>query len=219
MATPLVTRTNATTNATISQSDSKIFFKDVITDLTADDVLDILQVSGQITWQPSGTGHFVDISEEIWYGAISDAQGGRLNATKRSIEARGSITVGDVGSYAASAACYGKGSIQYDTSIAGFITDACDGLVDSSLPPLVKNVLRVWQSGQLSDASGIASYVRFSTKLLTNGFQYDKTLCQEALAKFNDFCQTTSGQTHGGEIDVGKAIMFNADATELACNC
>lgn len=106
-----------------------------------------------------------------------------------------------------------------DTGIAGFVTDACDALVGNSVPPLVLKSLRVWQSGQLADADGIASYVRFSAKLLTDGFHYDTTLCGEALASFNNYCQKSSGTTHGGEIEVGKAISFNADPTELKCNC
>jgi hypothetical protein len=71
----------------------------------------------------------------------------------------------------------------------------------------------------MTDWNGKASYLRFSTKLLTGGAPSTTGLCQAALQKFNDFCEGDGKQTSGGEVTVAGTTMYNVDPTDLDCNC
>ncbi|CAG8961544.1 hypothetical protein HYFRA_00013962 [Hymenoscyphus fraxineus] len=219
-ASPVTTKVNVTT---IDQSSSKLYFEQVETNLMVDEILSHLQSNDKINWPASGHGHFVDITEKLWLGAISDISTTnfrRDGMAFKNLESRTSTsTIGNIGAYSAKAACYGSGAVMDDTSIAGSVIAACDGLIGANVPPLVVNALRVWQTGGIPDSNGIASYIRFSAKLFQKDFQYDQTLCTEAMGSFNSYCQKASGKTQGGEIRVGGAVSFNADPTSLNCNC
>lgn len=173
----------------------------LLVSVTADQVLDYLNTTKQITWAPAGNGQVTDIPDDMWVAGINGATkamgSSDSSLARRDLYERSSIA--SIAGYAASAACYGSGSYDMDSTLTGLVTGACDGLVDSTLPPLYKNVIRLWASPQIIDGSGAAAYVKFTAKLLTDGFQYDTSLCQDALNSFGDYCQDGNGKTQGGK--------------------
>lgn len=171
-----------------------------------------------VHWTPHGNGSVADIPEGKWLGIIKSATSNStlikdVEKAAKSIHRRGSESIGSVEGYAGTINCYGSGAVDPDANVVNSVTDACNALVGTSLPPLAKGSLRVWQTGQQADWHGEASYVRFSTKLLTDGFKYDITQCTQALNNFDTYCQDDSGWTRGGEITISGDIMCKCFCT------
>lgn len=249
--------TNSAVNSTApSTSNAKIYFGYRKLNITADQVLAHLDQHGLIAWQPavSGnlTGNVTTILEDIWEAGIAGAMASLGNFShhpipslhKRHQRRNWKEAVGNIAGYAGEASCYVSGSVDTGDDITGYAVQACDALVGNAAPPLVKNALKVFQTASMPDFNNVASYVRFSTKLLTTGFGYTEAMCTDALQSFSNICEKTSGRTYGGEITVGDAVMckcfqhrwllaskslfelktdslspVNADVTQYNCNC
>ncbi|MCJ1415430.1 hypothetical protein MMC32_001762 [Xylographa parallela] len=119
--------------------------------------------------------------------------------------------------------CYNDGSKSAITQIAAFAPHACDVLLHMPTDPKNKQALKVFQTKGVPNAAGRDSYIRFSTQLTkgddTANFA-TQAICEATLAKFDTVCQNGPGAyTQGGELSVAGAVKFNADPTQVDCNC
>lgn len=129
--------------------------------------------------------------------------------------------------------CYGRGAVMQDTEIAAFTIKACDALVGATVPAPVLQVLQVWQSADFPDVNGNNGYLRFSFELLNAITTIpDVTICQAAMAEFQNFCQdgmfsfiidniclliefVGNGNSQGGEATIGGgSYKFDVDPTD-----
>ena len=178
-----------------------------------DNIMDNLQKNGKVDWQAAGDGHYADIPIDQWEAA-------KANVSSTGISPRNyGGELSNVLGWAAEVSCYGEGAMSLDTTISGFVIDACDALVGNSVPPLVQNALRVWNTPVIPDANGFAHYLRFSAQLLRPQSISSTSLCQAAFSKFKDYCQDDRSKTQGGEFTIGDNIKYNTDPTDLSCNC
>lgn len=176
-----------------------------------------LQSNDKITWQPAGNGHYVDIPGHSYDQAVAAVGESTGKHDKRG----GTPNNGNVEGWSVSKeVCYHSGALSKDNDISQFAVSACDHLVGNALPPLAQNVLRIWQSSQLKDVNGMASYIRYGIKLLgkTPTDIATPSLCQGAIDAFHNYCQDGNGVTAGGELDIGEVVRFSADPTDVATN-
>ncbi|KAL9089220.1 MAG: hypothetical protein Q9165_005788 [Trypethelium subeluteriae] len=190
-----------------------------------DAIIKILQDNNHIQWQPHNNGHYVDIPIDIWQKAAANASTAAARVKRSDNEnlllkrGGGGGDTGSISGYAGNIACYGSGSKLGLSVLNDYIVDGCEGLLANTLPPLALKTLRVFNSAGVSDWSGKAAYIRFSTELLSNGAPTNTGLCEAALQKFNSFCEGDGQQTTGGEVTVGGTTKYNMDPTDLDCNC
>lgn len=191
------------------------------TDATADDVFKHHQDNGPIKWIAAGSGHVDDIPEDVWYNAISAASNSTENGDEilaRSLATR-STKIPDVDGFSAEVDCHKSGSVMPSSTNIEYVSQACKELAGLQLPNLEVNTLRIWQSEQVIDAAGMASYGRYGAKKLTD-FTFKPELCEHAFNNFNTICsEKKSAKTKGGEIEVGGSIRFSAEHNQIGCNC
>lgn len=118
--------------------------------------------------------------------------------------------------------CYNGGSKSAVAQIAAFVPHACDVLLRMPTDPKDRKALKVFQTNRVPNFEGRDSYIRFSTQSIQDSRENfaSRPICEATLAKFDTVCQNGPGPyTQGGELLVGDAVKFNADPTQLDCNC
>ena len=107
-----------------------------------DQIVNHLQSHGKIEWQPSGNEHYADVYMDDWnraHSAVTQKRG--TENFDSPVSARGNL--GQVLGYAVDATCYSRDALTSDSSIVSIAVDACEGLIENALPPLVANSLRL----------------------------------------------------------------------------
>ena len=119
--------------------------------------------------------------------------------------------------------CYNDGSKSAIAQIMTFVPHACEVLIQMPTDPNHKTALKVFQTKGVPNAAGRDSYIRFSTQSkdgADTGKFATRAICEATLAKFDTICQNGPGPyTQGGELSVADAVKFNADPTQVDCNC
>ncbi|MCJ1474777.1 hypothetical protein MMC13_003437 [Lambiella insularis] len=133
-------------------------------------------------------------------------------------------SAGYVGGYqVTSYTCYNSGSKSAVAQIAALTPHACDVLLHMPTDPLNPTALKVFQTKGVPNVAGRNSYIRFSMQSTRAGDASNfatRAICEATLAKFDTVCQNGPGpNTQGGELTVADAINFNADPTQMNCNC
>ncbi|KAL9082577.1 MAG: hypothetical protein Q9165_008857 [Trypethelium subeluteriae] len=178
-----------------------------------DAIIKHLDDNKHLEWKPYGNGRYCDIPSNIWQQAVANVSSGAASQTLK--KRKGGGTTGTIQGYAGKIGCYSSGAQMGLNQINDQIVNGCENLLASSLPPLVVNSLRIWNSPTLSDWQGKASYLRFGVEILTSGAPANTGICQAALEKFNDFCEGNGQQSRGGEVTVGDDTKYTMDPTDL----
>ncbi|KAL9084578.1 MAG: hypothetical protein Q9165_008003 [Trypethelium subeluteriae] len=188
-----------------------------------DHVIKHLQDNNHITWKAVGKGHYVDIPKPLWQASVANVTNNAQSNVdiSKPLRHKRDVDGGDTGpisGYSGNVMCYYGGAQMGLGTLDDWIVDGCEALLSNTLPPLAVNALRVWNTASVNDFNGLASYIRFSTELLSDGAPSNTGLCQAAMHAFDNFCEGSSN-TQGGEVTVGGATKYNMDPTDLDCNC
>ena len=204
-----------------------------------DHVINHLQSHDKITWTDLGNGKYATVDADVWatavsvvaavFNASSESRPSHHllnpplqihNLTQHNLASRGNY--GQALGYAVNRnTCYNGGAKVTDAQLASLTSDACNNINSQPDPPDGKNGLKIYQTSRAPDANGKNSYIRFSSQWIPKDYNSfgNVPLCLATLDKFNTLCQNGPGQTQGGEFWLDGQLKYNADPTDLDCNC